>query len=169
LYTGIADKGVYKYHDSVIVVYRFMTDIRKGGRGKQAPYQTQMVRTPVPLLELAQQLTEGYRQVVGTDREQSYLDKVQKAIAEGYYPQEKTQPETIELVEDLQAKHEDMVRKFGECRQQLAEERLKLYDLEEKLETLQKVVTTYEEKAVPNQPRWYYCLRLLNELKIAFK
>lgn len=86
MYTGIDYKGVYKYGDSVIVVYRFMTNIRNGGRGNAAPYKTQMVRTPEPLLELAKQLTEGYRQVLGTDREQAYLDSVQKAISNGYYP-----------------------------------------------------------------------------------
>ncbi|MFB2972596.1 hypothetical protein ACE1CD_26860 [Aerosakkonema sp. BLCC-F183] len=58
-----------------------MTDIRKGGRGNVAPYKTVMVRTPEPLLDLAKQLTEGYRQVLGTHREETYLNGVQDAIA----------------------------------------------------------------------------------------
>lgn len=144
-----------------------MTDIRKGGKGKQAPYQTQMVRTPVPILELAKQLTEGYRQVVGTDREKTYQTKVQKAIAEGYYPSEQSQQETIELVEDLQAKYEDMVRQFGECRQQLAEERLTRYDLEEKLEALQAVVTDYQQNSRPTRD-WTKANQLITTLKKEF-
>lgn len=141
-----------------------MTDFAKGGKGKKAPYETQMVRTPVPILELAKQLTEGYRQVIGTDREQSYLVCVQKAIVQSTYPDNTLTGELTELIEDLQAKHEDMVRKFGECRQQLSEERLTQYDLEEKLEALQKVVSTYQQNSKPTR-NWTEANRLITALK----
>ncbi|OKH32269.1 hypothetical protein NIES2119_26700 [[Phormidium ambiguum] IAM M-71] len=148
-----------------------MTDFAKGGKGKKAPYETQMVRTPVPILELAKQLTEGYRQVIGTDREQSYLVCVQKAIVQSTYPDNTPTRELTELIEDLQAKHEDMVRKFGECRQQLSDERLTRYDLEEKLEALQiqlsaieKVVTTYESESKTTR-NWTEANRLIAALK----
>ena len=144
-----------------------MSDYSKGGRGKQAPYQSTHSRVPIPLKPLVEQFTEGYRQVVGTSHEKGYLEGVQKAIAKHSYPQDKPQKETLELVEDLQAKHEDMVRKFGECRQQLAEERLTRYGLEEKLEALQAVVADYQQNSKPTR-NWTEANRLIAALKQLF-
>lgn len=98
-----------------------------------------MVRTPEPLLELAKQLTEGYRQVLGTDREQAYLDSVQKAISNGYYPDGISTPD--ERLEALQAQ----------------------------LRAIEEIVGTYQERAVKAQPRWHYALRLIGELQSILK
>ncbi|MFB2937138.1 hypothetical protein ACE1B6_17975 [Aerosakkonemataceae cyanobacterium BLCC-F154] len=95
--------------------------IRKGGRGNSAPYKTQMVRTPEPLLELAKQLTEGYRQVLGTDREQEYLDSVQKAISNGYYPDDTS----------------------------TSDERLKA--LQTRLSAIEEIIGTYQEQSKPTR------------------
>ena len=37
-----------------------------GGRGKRAPYQTAIVRVPVPLVETVERLSTGYREAVLT-------------------------------------------------------------------------------------------------------
>lgn len=49
---------------------------------------------------------------------------------------QKSPKELIELVEDLQQKYEAMVNKFIRCSQELAAERLKRMDLEDKLEDI---------------------------------
>lgn len=90
--------------------------------------------------------------------------RVQKAIVQPTYPDNTPTGELTELIEDLQAKHEDMVRKFGECRQQLSEERLTRYDLEEKLEALQTVVTDYQQNSKPAR-NWTEANRLIASLK----
>lgn len=144
-----------------------MTDIRKGGRGKQAPYQTQMVRTPVPLLELAHQLTEGYRQVIGTDREQSYLDKVQRAIAEGYYP---TQGESVDkdaLIAQLRQYLSDEMKEHLALKVRSFELAGEIEELKGRLEALQKVVTTYQQNSKPTR-NWIEAHRLITALKQLF-
>ncbi len=35
--------------------------INKGGRGKKAPYKTVIVRVPVPIVAMVQQMIDGYR------------------------------------------------------------------------------------------------------------
>lgn len=49
---------------------------------------------------------------------------------------QKSVKELIELIEDLQKRHEDMTRKFMNCCQELAAERLRRMDLEDQLEDI---------------------------------
>lgn len=51
----------------------------KGGRGKRLPYESEMVRTPVPIKELVQQIVLGFRCYYDT----SYYEQFLKALSEG--------------------------------------------------------------------------------------
>jgi hypothetical protein len=52
-----------------------------GGRGKKAPYQTSVVRVPVPVLEQVEQIVQAYRDSLESGAAPSGAGHPTKAIA----------------------------------------------------------------------------------------
>jgi hypothetical protein len=52
-----------------------------GGRGKKAPYQTSVVRVPVPVLEQVEQIVQAYRDSLESGSAPSGAGHPTKAIA----------------------------------------------------------------------------------------
>ncbi|MFB2981314.1 hypothetical protein [Microseira sp. BLCC-F43] len=65
--------------------------LAKGGRGKKAPYKTEMYRIPSPIKETVQQLAAAFKRVCGNESSlitpSQLLKQVQSTIARAAYPQ----------------------------------------------------------------------------------
>ncbi len=69
-----------------------MSSFAKGGRGKKAPYESQMYRVPVPIKPVVKKLAPGYRLLVEgalDPQRKQLLSKVEDAIATSTHPSDK--------------------------------------------------------------------------------
>ncbi len=69
-----------------------MNSFAKGGRGKKAPYKSQMYRIPLPIKPVVEKLASGYRLLVEgalDPQGRELLKQVEDAIAASTYPSDK--------------------------------------------------------------------------------
>lgn len=69
---------------------KFMSNFTKGGRGKQAPYETTHCRIPTPIKEIVHSFASAYKTTVGSSEISTshLLSQVQASITKAMSPQE---------------------------------------------------------------------------------
>lgn len=141
---------------SMLILYlpdiNFMTDFTKGGRGKKAPYETEMYRVPTPIKETVQQLAAAFKRVCEGNSgitPSHLLTSVQSAIARAAYPQSDLESPTnlISTIEDKCTSDADS-------------------DAVERLEVVKELLCKWKGKSRDTR-NWTEANRLLKELEEA--
>lgn len=124
----------------------------KGGRGKRAPYETELLRVPTPIKPVVQALADSYRKTADTDPAgENLVKQLQSVIAEGSSSKHLLAQSQVQLAKTrvqlakTRAQLAEARAQQSEARAQLAKGRAQLEDLREENTRL----TRQQEKKPP--------------------